>query len=95
MANRVQYRRVPAGDHLESRAQTEAAIARSQAGDAEGFGKAKEKGLTLIPLRMYFTPRGIVKCEMGICRGLKLHDKRDRMKKADAKRDMERAVRRG
>ena len=58
------------------------------------FAKAKEKGLTLVPLRMYFTERGIVKCEIALCRGLQLHDKRERLKKADAKRDMDRAIRR-
>lgn len=56
--------------------------------------KAKEKGLTLIPLKMYFNPRGIAKCELALCKGLKLHDKREKMKKADAQRDMARAMRR-
>lgn len=58
------------------------------------IGKAKEKGLTLIPLRMYFNERGVAKCEMALCKGLKLHDKRDKLKKADAQRDMQRALRR-
>ena len=57
-------------------------------------GKAKEKGLTLVPLRMYFNERGIAKCEIALCKGLKLHDKRDKLKKADAQRDIQRAVRR-
>ncbi len=57
-------------------------------------GRASEKGLTLVPLRMYFNERGIVKCEMALCKGLKLHDKREKMKKADAKRDISRAIRR-
>ena len=57
-------------------------------------GRANEKGLTLVPLRMYFNERGIVKCEIALCKGLKLHDKREKMKKADAKRDISRAVRR-
>lgn len=56
--------------------------------------KAKEKGLTLVPLRMYFNERGIVKCEMALCKGMKLHDKREKLKKADARRDIDRAVRR-
>lgn len=56
--------------------------------------KAKEKGLTLVPLKMYFNDRGIAKCQLGLCRGLKLHDKREKMKQADAKRDMDRALRR-
>ena len=56
--------------------------------------KAKEKGLTLVPLRMYFSPRGLAKCELALCKGLKLHDKREKMKTADARRDIERAVKR-
>jgi SsrA-binding protein len=43
---------------------------------------------------MYFNERGIAKCELALCKGLKLHDKRDKMKKEDARRDIERAVRR-
>ncbi len=58
------------------------------------IGRAKEKGLTLVPLKMYFNERGVAKCEMALCKGLKLHDKRDKLKKADAQRDMQRAVRR-
>ena len=58
------------------------------------IGKAKEKGLTLVPLRMYFNERGLVKCEIALCKGLKLHDKREKMKQADARRDMDRAIRR-
>ena len=59
------------------------------------IGKAKEKGLTLVPLRMYFNERGVAKCEIALCKGLKMHDKRDKLKKADARRDIERAMRRG
>jgi SsrA-binding protein len=55
--------------------------------------KAHEKGLTLIPLKVYFSPRGQAKILLGLCKGKKLHDKRESMKKADAKRDMDRALR--
>jgi SsrA-binding protein len=55
---------------------------------------AHEKGLTLVPLKVYFTGRGVAKVLLGLCRGKKLHDKRETLKKADAKRDMERAMRR-
>ncbi len=54
---------------------------------------AHEKGLTLVPLKVYFNQRGIVKVLMGLGRGRKLHDKRDAMKKADVKRDLQRAMR--
>ena len=56
-------------------------------------GKAYEKGLTLVPLKMYFK-EGRAKVLLGICRGKKLYDKREALKKADVKRDLERAVRR-
>ncbi|MDP6445573.1 MAG: SsrA-binding protein SmpB [Pirellulaceae bacterium] len=57
--------------------------------------KAHEKGLTLVPMRMYFNSRGIAKIQMALCRGKKLHDKREAMKKADVKRDLQRAMRNG
>ncbi|RMF40302.1 MAG: SsrA-binding protein SmpB [Planctomycetota bacterium] len=57
--------------------------------------KAKEKGLTLVPLRLYFNERGIAKCEMALCKGLKLYDKREKLKQADARREMDRAAKRG
>ena len=56
--------------------------------------KAHEKGLTLIPLKVYFSPRGQAKLLLGLGRGKKLHDKRETLKKADARRDMDRALRR-
>ena len=55
---------------------------------------AHEKGLTLVPLRVYFNARGLAKVQIGLCRGKKLHDKRETLKKADSKREIERALRR-
>lgn len=52
---------------------------------------AKQKGLTLVPLSAYFV-RGIVKIKMGIARGRKLHDKRDKLKKDAAQREMKAAM---
>lgn len=46
-------------------------------------GRAAEKGLTLIPLRMYFH-KGLAKVLMGICQGKQKHDKRQAMKTAEA-----------
>lgn len=51
----------------------------------------QEKGLTLIPLDMYFE-RGIAKVELGVCRGKKLHDKRATAAERSAKREIERAL---
>lgn len=56
--------------------------------------KAYEKGLTLVPLKMYFKA-GRAKVLLGVCRGRKLYDKRERLKKEEVRRDIERAMRRG
>ena len=53
--------------------------------------KLQEKGLTLIPLSVYF--RGsLVKVRVGLCKGKKLYDKREALAKKDQKRDVERAM---
>jgi SsrA-binding protein len=55
-------------------------------------GKVKERGLTVIPLKMYFKgPR--VKLEIGLARGKKQYDKRHDIAERDARRDIERATR--
>lgn len=56
--------------------------------------KAFQQGLTLVPLRMYFK-RGLAKVLLGVCRGLKRHDKRENLKRNEAKRDIARQMRRG
>ena len=56
-------------------------------------GRAHEDGLTLVPLKMYFNQRGIAKVLVGLCRGKKLHDKRESKKKADVERDLRRTMR--
>jgi SsrA-binding protein len=53
--------------------------------------QATEKGLTLVPLRMYFK-RGLAKVLMGLCKGKATHDKREAMKKAEAQREMQRQM---
>lgn len=55
------------------------------------IGKTKEKGLTLIPTRLYFL-NGRVKVEIAVARGKKLHDKREAEFEKDAKREMARAI---
>ena len=52
--------------------------------------KIKEKGFTLIPLRLYWE-KGRAKCELGLGRGKKLHDKRASIREKDERREMERA----
>lgn len=54
--------------------------------------RAHEKGMTLVPLRVYMNARGIVKVMVGVCRGKKLYDKRESQKTKDVKRDIDRAM---
>ncbi|MCF8053897.1 MAG: SsrA-binding protein SmpB [Deltaproteobacteria bacterium] len=56
------------------------------------YGKTREKGLTVIPLKIYFT-EGKAKVELGVGRGKKLHDKREELRLRADKRDIERAFR--
>ena len=58
------------------------------------IGKVNEKGMTLIALKIYFNERGIAKVELGLGKGKKSHDKRDSVAERDAKRDMDRAMKR-
>lgn len=55
--------------------------------------KAHEKGLTLVPLKVYFNARGLAKVLLGLGKGKKLHDKRESLKKADSQREIDRAIR--
>ncbi|PIS07741.1 SsrA-binding protein [Candidatus Berkelbacteria bacterium CG10_big_fil_rev_8_21_14_0_10_43_13] len=55
------------------------------------IGKSQEKGLALVPLKLYMK-RGRAKLEVGICKGLKKYDKREVMKKKDLDRDAGRAI---
>lgn len=56
------------------------------------FGKVKQDGYALVPLRVYLKG-AYVKVEIGLCRGKKLYDKRESAAKASAKREMERSMR--
>jgi SsrA-binding protein len=54
-------------------------------------GKIMEKGLTLVPLRLYLKGR-LIKLELGVARGKKLVDKREDLKKKDQEREIQRAI---
>ncbi len=55
------------------------------------IGATAEKGLTLIPLKVYFNHRGYAKVLLGVARGKRKYDKRETIRKRDAKREMARA----
>jgi SsrA-binding protein len=52
--------------------------------------RISEKGLTLIPLRIFFNDRGLAKMEIALAKGKKIHDKRDSIKEKDVQREMNR-----
>lgn len=54
--------------------------------------KLKEKGYTLVPLRIYFNEKGLAKMEIGLAKGKKLHDKRETLRKKDVEREMKRYI---
>ncbi|MFH0762319.1 MAG: SsrA-binding protein SmpB [Candidatus Omnitrophota bacterium] len=55
-------------------------------------GKAVQRGSTLVPLKIYFNPRGFVKVELALCKGKKLYDKRHDIKRREADLEMRRAL---
>ena len=55
------------------------------------FGESRQKGLSIVPLQLYIKS-GRAKLEIGLCKGKKLHDKREVAAKRDAERAIERAV---
>ncbi|MBI1341822.1 MAG: SsrA-binding protein SmpB [Terrimonas sp.] len=52
--------------------------------------KLKEKGYTLVPLRIFFTEKNLAKIEIGLAKGKKLYDKRESIRKRDVDREMKR-----
>lgn len=58
------------------------------------IGKTRQRGYTLIPLRLYFTGRGYAKVELALAKGKKLYDKREDIARRDAERQIAQALRR-
>ncbi len=53
--------------------------------------KVKEKGLTIVPVKLFMNERGLVKLQIALARGKNTYDKRDTLKKKDEKRALDRA----
>ena len=58
------------------------------------LGKTQQKGLTIVPLRIYFSPRGKAKIEIALAKGKKQYDRREATKQREAGREVERAMKR-
>lgn len=56
------------------------------------YGKAQQKGYTLVPLRLYFS-RGVAKVELALARGKREYDRREEIARRDADRQIQRAIR--
>ena len=56
------------------------------------IGDLAKKGMTLIPLSIYLSARGLIKLELGLCRGRQAPDKRDRLREETDKRETARAI---
>ncbi|HRE51257.1 MAG TPA: SsrA-binding protein SmpB [Flavitalea sp.] len=52
--------------------------------------RIKEKGYTLVPLRIFFSEKGLAKMEVGLGKGKKIYDKRETIKQRDSEREMKR-----
>jgi SsrA-binding protein len=53
-------------------------------------GKIEERGLTIVPLKLFINDRGFAKLEISVARGKKTHDKRESIKERDVKRELDR-----
>ncbi len=56
------------------------------------FGQVAQRGFTLVPLKAYFSDRGFAKIELALCRGKKLYDRREDMKRREIELEMRRAL---
>jgi SsrA-binding protein len=54
--------------------------------------KIKEKGITVVPLRIFFSEKGLAKIEIGLGKGKKLYDKRETIKQRDTEREMKKFI---
>ena len=52
----------------------------------------EQKGLTLVPLRLFLTHKGLVKVELGVCRGKDQEDRRETIRRREADREAARAI---
>ena len=55
-------------------------------------GQVAQRGFTLVPLKAYFNDRGFAKLELALCKGKKLYDRRESLKRKEMEREMRRAI---
>jgi SsrA-binding protein len=78
------------GTHYNHEAARERKLLMKKSELSKLEAKVEEKGLALIPIRLFINERGLAKLEIALARGKKLHDKRDSIKEKDLKRELSR-----
>jgi SsrA-binding protein len=78
------------GTHYNHEATRERKLLLKRAEIRKLEARIEEKGLTLVPLRLFINDRGFAKMEIAVGRGKKVHDKRDSIKEREAKRELDR-----
>ncbi|MBN8575354.1 MAG: SsrA-binding protein SmpB [Cyclobacteriaceae bacterium] len=78
------------GTHYNHEAMRERKLLMKKSEIVKLEGKVEEKGLALIPVRLFINNKGLAKLELGLGKGKKLHDKRESIKERDVKRELNR-----
>lgn len=78
------------GTHYNHEATRERKLLLKKSEISKLEGKVEEKGLTLVPVRLFINERGFAKLEIAIGRGKKIHDKRESIRERDARRELDR-----
>jgi len=78
------------GTHYNHEAARERKLLLKKAEISKLESRVEEKGLALIPIRIFINERGLAKMEIALARGKKTHDKRDSIKERDIKRELSR-----
>lgn len=78
------------GTHYNHRAKSERKLLLNKKELKKLEKDVQNKGLTIVPLRLFTTEKGLAKLEIALCRGKKNFDKRETMKERDTKRDLDR-----
>lgn len=82
------------GTHYNHRAKSERKLLLNRKELKKLHKDSDNKGLTIVPLRLYTNEKGLAKIEIALCRGKKNYDKRESLKEQDTKRDLDRIKKR-
>lgn len=78
------------GTHYNHKAKSERKLLLNKRELKSLLKSVQNKGLTIIPLRLFTNEKGLAKLEIALCRGKKTYDKRESLKEQDTKRDLDR-----